>query len=182
MSTKKPRDNNDLQLFRDAMQDVTPITQDKVAHSTQKHNLENTQRRQNETSEQQQLDKNRFSTEHVPDCDVILRFEHPGLQKTTLKKLRQGKFPVEASLDLHGFTAEQARTALIDFLNYCQQSQYKVVCIVHGKGFGSSEKKPVIKPLVNKWLQEDNRILAFSSAQPKDGGTGAVYVLLRRSE
>ncbi len=182
MSTKKPKDNNDLQLFRDAMQDVTPITQDKVTHSTLRHNLGNSQRRQADTPEQQQFDKNRFSTEHVPDCDVILRFERPGLQKPTLKKLRQGKFPLEASLDLHGFTAERARSALIEFLDYCQQSQFKVICIVHGKGFGSSEKKPVIKPLVNKWLQEENNVLAFSSAQPKDGGTGAVYVMLRRND
>jgi len=178
MSSKKPKDNNDLQLFREAMHDVAPITQDKVTHSSRK----NSAKRQTATIEQQHHDKNRFSTEHVPDCDVILRFERPGLQKSTLKKLRQGKFPVEASLDLHGFTAEQARSALIEFLDYCQQSQYKVVCIVHGKGFGSSDKKPVIKPLVNKWLQEDNNVLAFSSAQPKDGGSGAVYLMLRRSD
>ena len=181
MSTKKPKDNNDLQLFRDAMQDVTPISQDKVTHSTQKSS-QKAQRRRADTPEKQQLDKHRFSTEHVPDCDVILRFERPGLQKPTLKKLRQGKFPVEASLDLHGFTAEQARSALIDFLTFCQQSQFKVVSIVHGKGFGSSEKKPVIKPLVNKWLQEESNVVAFSSAQPKDGGTGAVYVMLRRND
>lgn len=178
MSTKKPKDNNDLQLFREAMEDVTPITYDKVTHSSRI----NSEKRRQTIIEKAHHDKNRFSTEHVPDCDVILRFERPGLQKTTLKKLRQGKFPIEASLDLHGFTAEQARSALINFLAYCQQSQFKVVCIVHGKGFGSNEKKPVIKPLVNKWLQEDNNILAFSSAQPKDGGTGSVYVMLRRSD
>lgn len=122
----------------------------------------------------------RYSTENVPDCDVILHFAQPGVQRNTVKKLKQGKYPVEASLDLHGYTAEQARNTLIEFLEYCQSVPVKVACIVHGKGFGSDSKKPVIKPLVNKWLQETPEILAFCSAQPRDGGTGAVYVLFKR--
>lgn len=176
MIGKNSKDNNDLQLFKEAMSDVTPITHNKVTHSTKSKS-----RQQNpNTATRSKADTNQFSTEHAPDCDVILRFERPGLQKPVLKKLRQGKFEIEASLDLHGFTAEQSRNAFIDFMDYCRQQQMKVVTIVHGKGFGSSEKKAVIKPLVNKWLQESNDVLAFHSAQPKDGGSGAVYVLLRR--
>jgi len=177
MSTKNSKDNNDLQLFKEAMHDVKPISHNKVTHSTK-----SIKKRKTETRESlKKTDQHRFSTENAPDCDVILRFDRPGIQKTTLKNLRQGKFPVEASLDLHGFTAEQSRNAFIEFMDYCNNSQSKVVCIVHGKGFGSSEKKPVIKPLINKWLKESENVLAFCSAQPKDGGTGAVYVLLKRA-
>jgi DNA-nicking Smr family endonuclease len=53
------------------------------------------------------------------------------------------------------------------------------VRIIHGKGYGSNNQGPIIKPLVNKWLQQRNEILAFCSARPNDGGTGAVYVLLK---
>lgn len=177
MTPKNPKDNNDLQLFQEEMQDVQPIKSDRVTHTTKVNAIKKKQ-----TVEKVKFDDRLFSTEHVPDCEVILRFERPGLQKPLLKKLRQGKMEIEASLDLHGYTAEQARNAMIEFMHLCKREQLKVVCIVHGKGFGSSSKRPVIKPLINKWLQETHDVLAFSSAQPKDGGTGSVYVLLRKDK
>jgi DNA-nicking Smr family endonuclease len=179
MSNKKSTDNNDMDLFSEAMQDVIPLQVDRVEHKVKPVNTKRTISTATLSSTTQQ---HKFSTENVPECDVLLRFERPGLQKAYFKKLRSGKMPPEASLDLHGYTAEQARSALIQFLEYCSQQQLKVVCIVHGKGFGSSDKKAVIKPLVNKWLQEADEVLAFTSAQPRDGGTGAVYVLLKKSE
>jgi len=178
MASKKAKDNKDLQLFKEQMHDVIRIRNDRVSHSTKV----NSRRIKKSADDSVISNKQRYSTEHVPDCEVILRFERPGIQKPVLKKLRQGKMQIEADLDLHGYTAEQARSAMIKFMDQCQREQIKVACIVHGKGFGSSEKKPVIKPLVNKWLTEDINVLAFSSAQPKDGGTGAVYVLLRKPE
>jgi len=179
MDPKKPKDNNDLQLFKEAMHDVTPIQHNKVVHQKKFKPVI--------SSDKTNIDRNvanesRFSTAHVPDCEVILNFERPGIQKATVKKLRQGKLATEASLDLHGYTAEQARSAMIEFMDFCSAEQFRVVIIVHGKGFGSSKKKPVIKPLINKWLQELNEVLAFTSAQPKDGGTGAVYVFLRKDK
>lgn len=180
MSSKNSKDNNDLQLFKAAMQGVTPIQHDRVIHK----NVTKTAAKKPVHSAQRKTDNDSrlLSTLNVPDCDVILGFERPGPQKSLMKKLRQGKMPIEASLDLHGHTAEQARSAMIEFMHYCQLQQLKVVCIVHGKGFGSSEKKAVIKPLINKWLQELSQVLAFCSAQAKDGGTGAVYVLLRKDK
>ena len=65
-------------------------------------------------------------------------------------------------------------------MDECKTFDYRHVIIVHGKGF-RSQSKPVIKPLVNHWLKQADEVLAFCSAQPQDGGTGAVYVLLRKS-
>ncbi|MDH5423956.1 MAG: Smr/MutS family endonuclease [Gammaproteobacteria bacterium] len=178
MTTKKTKDNNDLQLFHEEMQDVRPLINDRVTHAPKKKPLN----KRPSAESAQAVSENIFSTSNVTDCDVILRFERPGLQKPLLKTFRQGKMPIEASLDLHGYTSEQARTAMIEFMRLVQREQLRVVCIVHGKGFGSNSKQPVIKPLINKWLQELNEVLAFSSAQPKDGGTGAVYVLLRKDK
>ena len=178
MSSKKPKDNNDLQIFRELMHDVTPINSDRVEHQVKKPKSRPTKPAHAQNVNEELL----FSTEHVPECDVILGFERPGLQKPLLKKFRQGKMPIEASLDLHGYTAEQARTAMIGFMRQCHQEQVKIACIVHGKGFGSNGKQPVIKPLINKWLRELPEVLAFSSAQPKDGGTGAVYIMLRKDK
>jgi DNA-nicking Smr family endonuclease len=113
------------------------------------------------------------------DCPDTLSYNSSGIQNRVMKQLRAGKYPVEHLLDLHGFTVDQARNALIAFLEECRQAQLKSVLIVHGKGF-RSKNKPVIKSMVNRWLRATDQVLAFHSALPRDGGSGAVYVLLRK--
>ncbi len=117
--------------------------------------------------------------EIVEDCPDVLSFSRAGLQHNVLKKLRQGKYPIEHALDLHGLTVKQARNELLEFLGECFAANGRHAIIVHGKGFRSKDK-PVLKPMVNRWLRAVDNILAFHSAQPKDGGSGAVYVLLKR--
>ena len=124
-------------------------------------------------------DSDIFSDAALDKCPEILSFARSGLQHNILKKLRQGKNPVEHSLDLHGLTVQQARTELITFLNECESANIRHAIIVHGKGFGSNGK-PVIKPMINRWLPQVESVLAFHSAQPKDGGSGAVYILLKK--
>lgn len=115
----------------------------------------------------------------IEDCPDILSFSRSGLQHKVLKKLRQGKNPLEHMLDLHGLTIEQARAELLEFLGECEAAGLRHVIIIHGKGFRSKDK-PVIKPMVNRWLRAVDNVLAFHSAQPADGGNGAVYVLLKK--
>lgn len=122
-----------------------------------------------------------FSTAEITeDCPDTLSFSRSGLQRNVLKKLRQGKNPIEHALDLHGLTVEQARRELVEFLGECEAANVRYAIIVHGKGYRSKDK-PVIKPMVNRWLRAADNVLAFHSAQAKDGGTGAVYVLLKKS-
>jgi len=82
-------------------------------------------------------------------------------------------------LDLHGLTVIEARNELLEFLGECEVLGIRHAIIIHGKGFRSKDK-PVIKPMVNRWLRSTDNVLAFHSAQPKDGGSGAVYVLLKK--
>lgn len=119
-------------------------------------------------------------TEIIEDCPDILSFSRSGLQHKVLKKLRQGKNPIEHALDLHGLTVNQARHELLEFLGECEAAGVRHAIIVHGKGFRSKDK-PVIKPMINRWLRATDSVLAFHSALPKDGGSGAVYVLLKKS-
>jgi len=118
--------------------------------------------------------------EMVDDCPEILSFARSGLQHKILKKLRQGKFPIEHMLDLHGLTVNQASGELLEFLGECEAAGVRHAIIIHGKGFRSRDK-PVIKPMVNRWLKSVDKVLAFHSAQAKDGGSGAVYVLLKKA-
>lgn len=121
-----------------------------------------------------------FSTADISEyCPDILSYSCPGLQHKVLKKLRQGNNPIEQVLDLHGLTVEQARSELLAFLSECETVGIRHVIIIHGKGY-RSKNKPVIKPMLNRWLRSTEKVLAFHSAQPKDGGSGAVYVLIKK--
>lgn len=109
-----------------------------------------------------------------------LSFSRPGIQKSVFRKLRTGKYVIEAELDLHGYFAKEARALVAGFINESQARGLRCVRIIHGKGLSSPNQKPVLKNKVNQWLQQIDAVLAFSSALQVDGGTGAVYVLLKK--
>lgn len=104
----------------------------------------------------------------------------PGVQKSVMRRLRAGRYSVGAVLDLHGLTAEAARELVRDFLSDAAENDLRCVRIIHGKGLRSGNRGPVIKRYLAAWLRRHSLVLAFASARPCDGGTGAVYVLLRR--
>jgi DNA-nicking Smr family endonuclease len=111
-----------------------------------------------------------------------LSFIAPGLQNNVLKKLRRGYFGVDAEIDLHGLTSNEAKRQLLHFLHDCAGAACRCVRIVHGKGYGSADNHPVLKNNLNLWLRQHQDVQAFCSAAPRDGGTGAVFVLLRLTE
>ena len=108
-----------------------------------------------------------------------LVFKRPGIQDQLFQKLRKGKVAIERELDLHGLTSTDAQEALGRFLDHCRQHHIRCARIIHGKGRGSREGKPVIKNKLNLWLRKIPLVLAFCPARVCDGGTGAVYVLLK---
>jgi DNA-nicking Smr family endonuclease len=109
-----------------------------------------------------------------------LMFARPGLQHGLLRKLRRGQFSIGAELDLHGMTVPLARRALREFLARCLLADTRCVRVIHGKGLSTPNRPPVLKARVNTWLQQDGHVLAFCSSRPQDGGTGALYVLLKK--
>lgn len=109
----------------------------------------------------------------------IMSFLAPGLQKRVLRQLRAGGFDREAELDLHGLTADEAKRRLGSFLQTCLAEGCRCAHLIHGKGYRSEGDYPILKNRINLWLRQHPEVLAFCSARPMDGGTGAVYVLLR---
>lgn len=95
------------------------------------------------------------------------------------KGLKRGKWPIGASLDLHGNTLEEARDRLERFLQSCLTHHIKCVRIVHGKGYGSKDGESVLKQTVRRWLSQMADVLAYAECSEQDGGSGAVQVLLR---
>lgn len=110
----------------------------------------------------------------------FLDFALHDLPHRTRSQLKRGQIPWEAGLDLHGYSLDEARLELESFLKEAAGSRMRCVLVVHGKAWGSTADYPVIKSHVNAWLREWPTVLAFCSAREGDGGTGAVYVLLRR--
>jgi len=111
-----------------------------------------------------------------------LSFMVPGLQHNVLKKLRKGQFGVDAEIDLHGLSSNAAKQQLLHFLHNSVEDGCRCVHIVHGKGYRSADNHPVLKNNLNVWLRQHKDVQAFCSAPPKDGGTGAVFVLLQLSK
>ena len=106
-----------------------------------------------------------------------------GLDSRTMDRLKRGRLRPEAKLDLHGKTRDEAHRALADFLARSQGAGRRCVIVVTGKG-RLSEGGGVIRNEVPHWLNlapNRARILGFAQAQPRDGGAGALYVLLRRT-
>lgn len=175
---KKPiLTQEDRDAFQNAMKDVTPLNQKQIrvsALSPVKKALKRCR--------EQEIDP--FNLSDGGEFDAVLGEEfiahkQSGISNKTLRKLRKGQYNVEAKLDLHGMTIEEARTAVSQFLRYCMQERMRVVLIIHGKGHHS--ETPILKNKLNHWLREIKIILAFCSATPIHGSRGATYVLLKRT-
>jgi DNA-nicking Smr family endonuclease len=109
-----------------------------------------------------------------------LTFTRPGIGERTLRRLRAGRYSIAAEIDLHGMTRAEAHEALKEFLAESARLGLGCVRVIHGKGSRSGPEGPVLKHAVHEWLARWRDVLAFSSAHARHGGTGAVYVLLRR--
>jgi DNA-nicking Smr family endonuclease len=112
------------------------------------------------------------------DSGEELVFRRPGLRDEVLRRLRRGQFAVAAEIDLHGLGRHAAHEALRAFINESAAHGLGCVRVIHGKGRGSGPRGPILKHVVNHWLQRMDAVVAFASARPVDGGTGACYVLL----
>lgn len=109
--------------------------------------------------------------------DEILNFNRTGLQTKTLKKLSKGLFAIEARMDLHQMSVDEAIYTADQFINRCQQQSLRHLLMIHGKG--KKNEKPILKNAIFAWLKQNPQVLALHSAIPKDGGTGALYVLIK---
>jgi DNA-nicking Smr family endonuclease len=122
-----------------------------------------------------------LSEAEVETHDYLL-FARPGVQKRLLADLQRGRIEVDLELDLHGLSTAYAERTLDAFLQDCKRLHARCVRIIHGKGYGSADRQPVLKRKVNYWLRLYEEVLAFCSATRRDGGTGAVYLLLRNPQ
>lgn len=171
-------DEDEKALFHAAMRDVAPLpASDKVAQGGAKVSpVPQRQRYVDETASADNL------SDHIAlemEAGDAWSFMRPGMTSQTLRRLRRGYWKIEETLDLHGFTRDEARQELNSFLENCIRNKYRCIRVVHGKGLGSRDHEPVLKTRVGNWLIQCADVLAFCQAKPVDGGGGAILILLK---
>jgi DNA-nicking Smr family endonuclease len=168
--------DEDKQAFADATRDVDPIRpSDRVTPSRRKPKPNARMSRHARRALIRDSLNGRWSEAATGEVE----FSQPGVSRQTMRRLREGRFSIEAELDLHGLTRAQAQLALKDFVRDCIDQRMGCVRVIHGKGTRSGPGGPVLKSSVHGWLAQWEEVLAYASARHRHGGSGAIYVLLR---
>jgi DNA-nicking Smr family endonuclease len=187
---KKPHPD-DLALWKDAMREATPIRrragakkQDEPAPAKPKQPAAKPAPREDNA---RKIVSGRAVVNAPPPAPPkpvappLERGKVAGVDKRQAERLKRGRTEIEGRIDLHGMTLENAHRRLSDFLEDAQDAGKRAVLVVTGKGV--REGTGVIRAQVPRWLNEPRLrplVLAFEYAQPKDGGMGALYILLRK--
>ncbi|WP_432452272.1 MULTISPECIES: DNA endonuclease SmrA [unclassified Agarivorans] len=175
--------SEEFDLFQQEVAGIKPLKQDAIIGSSATLDSAAKQARQLAAQQQAASHQDYLSLEQVkllrPDDPVS--YKKSGLQQGVFKKLRLGKYEIQAKLDLHKLRLEQARNEIISFIKQCQQLNIRSALIITGKG-ANSQPPALLKSYVSGWLPQIESVLAIHSAQAIHGGSGAIYVLLKKSE
>ncbi len=174
----------DKDVFEAELDGVEPIpASDKVLLKRPRSDSPGLIERRRAAQESSEISKSTLSAENIGQVDphAVLSFQRPGIQHGVFRKLRLGHYQLEARLDLHRLTVDQARQSLLRFLKDCVAYDVRCGLITHGKGEGRAEPAR-LKSCIAAWLPQRDEVLAFHSAQKHHGGVGATYVLIRKSE
>lgn len=183
----------DVALFRDAMRDVRPIKPSGQTSGQERPPHRRVRSRERIARAERaallrESAQGAATLEPSAGTDLYelqpgdeLAFRRGGLSERVLRRLRRGQYHIDAELDLHGSTLAQALPRLQAFLREARSRGLICVRIIHGKGLRSGQRGPVLKNSVNAQLRHTEGVLAFASARPPAGGTGATLVLLARA-
>jgi len=170
---------DDAETFRAAVRDVTPLAAAPTAAGLTPP-APRVRRRRAPASALESIEETMpLAVADAVTGDEALSFQRAGVRIQVMRRLRRGLYPIDDELDLHGLSEAAARTELAHFLDHSREAGCRCVRIVHGKGYRSGARGPVLKSSLNLWLRRHLDVLAFVSARAIDGGAGAMYVLLR---
>ena len=171
--------------FQKAMADVKPLAPSRRRPATEDagklSEATSAARRAAALGLESEAARNPLTEGEVPPVEphTELSWKQDGVQNAVFDRLRTGQYPAAASLDLHGFTVAEAREKVYHFLRKHRALGHRMVMIAHGRGERSATPAR-LKSFVAHWLSELPEVIAFHSALPRQGGTGAVYVLLKK--
>ena len=164
MGTDDTTKQDETQLLHEALQDVRPLTHDRA--EPYRRRLPPRPLQLDDGSEETE-ERDLYSENEIEATDELY-FARPGIQDRVVRELRRGHLDIGLELDLHGLTVRHARQDLNRFLEECQRRDIRCVRIIHGKGYGSEDRQPVLKQKLNLWLRQREDVLAFTSATRRD--------------
>lgn len=177
----KNDEDNDAALFRAAIGAVTPLRPSPTpANQRPRPKPRARMAERDEAEAKGEFARLLRENATVLEAGDTASYRRDNLPVRLFQRLRRGQFSVQDELDLHGATAVQAEAMLRQFLREAHTHDYGCVRIIHGKGLQAGGGTPVLKNLVDRLLRLRNDVLAFHSAPPAQGGTGALLVLLAR--
>ena len=172
----KEKPEQDADLFRQALEGVTPLTPpDRITPS----------RKPRKTTIHINTTPSQITdslSDHGTGDTATTEFLRPGLNRLTLRKLRHGEWRIQDELDLHGLNSDAARSLLTEFLHDATLRGLRCINVIHGKGWRSEGRDGILKVLTRHWLTQHPQVLAFCEAPPQAGGGGAVWVLLKAQD
>jgi DNA-nicking Smr family endonuclease len=179
-----PPSDEDRALFLKAVADATPLPS--PARATRTQAPPSAYPRHTKADEAAALEASRLAMHPSPmswdigaDIEDEQSFLRAGVNPDLLRKLRRGQWTIQAELDLHHHTQDEAHAALGEFVRTARVADWRCVRIIHGKGLSSHMKIPVLRSKVRRWLQMKDEVLAYCEPRPNGGGSGAILVLLR---
>lgn len=175
MTKKKEITLQDLTTFQEAIRGTKPLLQNKVRLTKNRTSPSKAPIK----AEMNQLEFKESTTIEPVRGDEFIHYKHPSISNKILRKLRKGQYNIEAVLDLHGLVVEEAKTAVSQFILQALNANQRVILIIHGKG--RHNDSAILKTKINQWLRHLPTVLAFCTANPIHGSSGAMYVLLKRT-
>ena len=180
-------DRESPDLFREAMSDVVPLARKRVEPEQERHDLTPAQIERREAAEGRRPSAEAEDPNYLTLGEVALvaprdtlAWKKDGVQNEVFRKLRNGGYVLDGQLDLHRHTVREARKAVFQFFALARRKGWRTLLISHGRG----EKSPTparIKSFVAHWLTQVPDVIAYHSAARQHGGTGAVYVMLKKT-
>lgn len=183
-SEYKVADATEIALFREAVKDAAPLQKNNRADTSRpKPQPHANHRRADELAaleaSQLAMYPSPMSWDIGADIEDEQSFLRAAVSPDLLRKLRRGQWTIDAEIDLHHHTQDEAHEALMEFMRKARLTGWRCVRIIHGKGLSSHQKIPVLRNKVRRWLQQKDEVLAYCEPRPNGGGSGAVLVLLR---
>ena len=184
MTRRRRPTPEDLALWRRATRDVAPMlpqpqpTEPDPAPPKKPSQPEETAKRRTAAARPASRPPPRTETGDAPLTGRVI----PGLDQRSADRLRQGRIEIEARIDLHGMRQAEAHHALAAFVDHNHRHGRRMLLVITGKG-ALAEGRGVLRSQVPRWLSDPplrDKVLAQYPARQKDGGDGALYVLLKR--
>lgn len=177
-------EEEEKKLFREFVGDVEPLSQSgqRLKIPVDRNSPALVTRRMAAVKVTDSEDNFLAGEEHVPRVKPLdtLSFKRDGVQHGVFRRLKQGHYTVESSLDLHRLTVVQSRQEVLAFVRDCVAHDIRCGSITHGKG-EQREDPALLKSCVNYWLPQLSEVLAFHTAPRHSGGLGATFILFRKS-